>query len=94
MSEAAVSYAFEQLEPSDPPPRDAPARALAEALAQAEEIREHARQETEACRRNGPPTLDEKHGGDHRAQGERAVGSDVGERKDAKAEEHPQGQQT
>jgi flagellar assembly protein FliH len=45
LSEAAVSYAFEQLEPSDPPPRDAPARALAEALAQAEEIREQARAE-------------------------------------------------
>jgi flagellar assembly protein FliH len=45
LSEAAVSYDFEQLEPSDPPPRDAPARALAEALAQAEEIREQARLE-------------------------------------------------
>jgi flagellar assembly protein FliH len=45
LSEAAVSYDFEQLEPSDPPPRDAPARALAEALAQAEEIREQARAE-------------------------------------------------
>lgn len=45
MSEAAVSYAFEQLEPSDPPPRDAPARALAEAVSQAEEIREQARLE-------------------------------------------------
>ncbi len=29
LSEAAVSYDFEQLEPSEPPPRDAPARALA-----------------------------------------------------------------
>jgi flagellar assembly protein FliH len=45
LSETAVSYAFEQLEPSDPPPRDAPARALAEALAQAQEIREQARAE-------------------------------------------------
>lgn len=45
MSEAAVSYAFEQLEPSDPPPRDAPGRALAEALSQAQEIREQARAE-------------------------------------------------
>jgi len=45
LSEAAVSYAFEQLEPSDPPPRDAPARALAEAVSQAEEIREQARLE-------------------------------------------------
>jgi flagellar assembly protein FliH len=45
LSEAAVSYDFEQLEPSDPPPRDAPARALAEALVQAQEIREQARAE-------------------------------------------------
>jgi flagellar assembly protein FliH len=45
LSEAAVSYAFEQLEPSDPPPRDAPARALAEALGEAQEIREQAREE-------------------------------------------------
>lgn len=45
MSEPAVSYAFEQLEPSDPPPRDAPARLLAEAAAEAERIREQARDE-------------------------------------------------
>ncbi len=43
MSEAAVSYDFEQLEPSDPPPRDAAARALAEARVEAEQIREQAR---------------------------------------------------
>ncbi|HEV7162201.1 MAG TPA: FliH/SctL family protein [Solirubrobacteraceae bacterium] len=43
MSEAAVSYDFEQLEPSEPPPRDAAARALAEARAEAEQIREQAR---------------------------------------------------
>jgi flagellar assembly protein FliH len=45
LSEAAVSYAFEQLEPSDPPPRDAPARMIAQATAEAERIREHARAE-------------------------------------------------
>ncbi len=45
MSEPAVSYAFEQLEPSDPPPRDGPARLLAQAGAEAERIRELAREE-------------------------------------------------
>ncbi len=45
MSEAAVSYDFEQLEPSEPPPRDGPARVLAEANAAAERIREQARAE-------------------------------------------------
>ncbi len=45
MSDAAVSYAFEQLEPSEPPPRDAAARMLAQATADAERIREHARAE-------------------------------------------------
>ncbi len=48
MSDAAVSYAFEQLEPSEPPPRDGPARLLAEAGAEAERIREHARAEGHA----------------------------------------------
>lgn len=48
MSDAPVSYAFEQLEPSEPPPRDAPARALAAAAAEAERIREHARAEGHA----------------------------------------------
>ncbi len=43
MSETAVSYDFEQLEPSAPPPRDAPARLLAQAQADAGEIRERAR---------------------------------------------------
>jgi flagellar assembly protein FliH len=43
LSEEAVSYAFEQLEPSDPPPRDEPARRLAQANAQAQRIREQAR---------------------------------------------------
>lgn len=42
MSDAAVNYAFEQLEPSDPPPRDEPARRLAQANAQAQRIREEA----------------------------------------------------
>ena len=45
MSDTAVSYAFENLEPSPPPPRDAAARALAQAHAEAEEIREQARAE-------------------------------------------------
>ncbi len=43
MSEAAVSYAFEPLEPSDPPARDAAARLLALATAEAVQIREQAR---------------------------------------------------
>jgi flagellar assembly protein FliH len=44
LSESAVSsYAFEQLEPSAPLPRDAPAQILAEATADAERIREQAR---------------------------------------------------
>ncbi len=45
MSETAVSYDFEQLEPSAPPPRDAAARELAAARAEAGEIRELARSE-------------------------------------------------
>jgi flagellar assembly protein FliH len=45
LSDAPVSYAFEQLEPSEPPPRDAPARMLAQATADAERIRELARAE-------------------------------------------------
>jgi flagellar assembly protein FliH len=45
LSEAAVSYDFEQLEPSEPPPRDAPARMLAQATEEAEQIRELARAE-------------------------------------------------
>ena len=48
MSEAAVNYAFEPLEASDPPPRDAAARLLAEATVQAEQIREQARAEGHA----------------------------------------------
>ncbi len=48
MSEAAVSYDLEQLEPSDPPPRDAPARLLAQATAEAGRIREAARAEGHA----------------------------------------------
>lgn len=42
MSDAAVNYAFEQLEPSDPPARDATARMIARAQAEAEQIRESA----------------------------------------------------
>jgi len=45
LSEAAVSYDFEQLEPSEPPPRDAAARELAAARAEAEQIRAEARAE-------------------------------------------------
>ncbi len=45
MSDAAVSYAYEQLEPSQAPPRDAVARMLAQAMADAERIRESARVE-------------------------------------------------
>lgn len=48
MSEAAVNYAFEQLEPSEPPPRDAAERLLVQASAEAERIREHARAEGHA----------------------------------------------
>lgn len=48
MSEAAVSYAFEQLEPSEPPPRDAPAKLLAQAAAEAQMIRERAREDGHA----------------------------------------------
>jgi flagellar assembly protein FliH len=43
LSESAVSYDFEQLEPSDPPPRDAPARMLAQARAESHALREQAR---------------------------------------------------
>lgn len=43
MSEAAVSYDFEQLEPSERPPRDEHTRLLAEAAREAEGIREQAR---------------------------------------------------
>jgi flagellar assembly protein FliH len=45
LSDAVVSYDFEQLEPSEPPPRDAGARMLAQASAEAEQIREAARAE-------------------------------------------------
>jgi flagellar assembly protein FliH len=45
LSDAVVSYDFEQLEPSEPPPRDAGARMLAEATAEAAQIREQARAE-------------------------------------------------
>jgi flagellar assembly protein FliH len=48
LSEGAVSYDFEQLEPSAPPPRDTPARLLAEATAEADQIRELARAEGHA----------------------------------------------
>ncbi len=45
MSDAPVSYAYEHLEPSQAPPRDAAARLLAQASAEAEQIRELARAE-------------------------------------------------
>jgi flagellar biosynthesis/type III secretory pathway protein FliH len=44
-----VSYDLEQLEPSDPPPRDAPARLLAQATAEAGRIRDAARAEGHAA---------------------------------------------
>lgn len=43
MSDATVSYAYEQLEASDPPPRDVVQRLLAEARVEAEHVRELAR---------------------------------------------------
>ncbi len=45
MSDAAVDFLLEQLEPSAPPPRDSAERLLAEARAEALEIREQARAE-------------------------------------------------
>ncbi len=45
MSDAATSYDFEQLEASEPPPRDAAARLLLQASTEAERIRELARAE-------------------------------------------------
>jgi flagellar assembly protein FliH len=45
LSEAAVSYAFEPLEPSDPPVRDAAARMIAQAELEVEQLRERARAE-------------------------------------------------
>jgi flagellar assembly protein FliH len=45
LSDTVVSYDFEQLEASEPPPRDAGARLLAQAHAQADAIRERARAE-------------------------------------------------
>jgi flagellar assembly protein FliH len=45
LSDAAVSYDFEQLEPSEPPPRDAPSRMLAQATVEADRIRELAHAE-------------------------------------------------
>jgi flagellar assembly protein FliH len=45
LSDAVVSYDFEQLEPSEAPPRDAAARLLAQASAEAERIRELAHAE-------------------------------------------------
>jgi flagellar assembly protein FliH len=41
----AVSYDFEQLEPSEPPPRDAATRLIAQAEAEAEQIRAQAHQQ-------------------------------------------------
>jgi flagellar assembly protein FliH len=45
LSDAAVSYDFEQLVPSEPPPRDAPAQALVQAESEAHALREQARSE-------------------------------------------------
>ena len=48
MSDTAVSYDFEQLEPSEPPPRGERERLLTQAVAEAEQIREQARAEGHA----------------------------------------------
>lgn len=45
MSDSAVSFPLEPLEPSEPPPRDAAERVLAQANLDAQEIREQARSE-------------------------------------------------
>lgn len=45
MSDSAVSFPLEPLEPSEPPPRDAAERLLAQANLEAQEIREQARAE-------------------------------------------------
>jgi flagellar assembly protein FliH len=45
LSDAVVSYDFEQLEPTEPQPRDAAARLLAQARVEAERVRELAREE-------------------------------------------------
>lgn len=45
MSEAVVSYDFEQLEPSEPLPRDAAARMVAQATAEVEQIRAQAHEQ-------------------------------------------------
>jgi flagellar assembly protein FliH len=45
LSDAVVSYDFEQLEPTEAPPRDAAARVLAQAHAEAARVRELAREE-------------------------------------------------
>jgi flagellar assembly protein FliH len=45
LSDAAVSFPLEPLEPSEPPPRDAAERLLARANLEAQEIREQARTE-------------------------------------------------
>jgi flagellar assembly protein FliH len=45
LSETTVSFAFEQLEPTAPPPRDAVARMIAQARVEAERIRAQARAE-------------------------------------------------
>jgi flagellar assembly protein FliH len=45
LSEAAVGYDFEPLQASEPPPRDAHARLLAQATADAAQLRERARAE-------------------------------------------------
>jgi flagellar assembly protein FliH len=51
LSEAAVSYDFEQLEASEPPPRDGAARELASARVEAERIRAEAHAEGYAAGR-------------------------------------------
>ncbi len=52
LSEAVVSYDFEQLEPSDPPPRDAAARELTAARVEAQRIKAEAHAEGFAAGRD------------------------------------------
>ena len=61
MSETAVSYEFQELEPSDPPPRYGAERLLAQAAQEAVHIREQARARAtpRAAPRGGRGTLAE-----------------------------------
>jgi flagellar assembly protein FliH len=75
LSETVVSYAFEQLEPSNPPARDSPAQLIEQAQLEAEQLREQAREEgyTEG-RRTG-----HEQGAAEVAEATRALGQAIGE---------------